>query len=311
MNIAYVVMDGYRELMAARPGEQDETRVLPREFARLGAEMTTAAWRDPEVDWARFDAVLPKACWDYAERPIEFFAWLDRLRDVGARLLNPLELVRWNSDKRYLLDLRGAGVSVAPLVYVDRGGPRDLRAELASLGWGELVFKPAISAGAYRTFRASSPDAGGVAEQIEVILRDSGLLVQPFFPEIPRDGEWSFLFFGGEFSHALLKVPSRGDFRTQATFGATVTAQEPPPTLLDQAAAVVGALPGKTAYARVDGFIRDGRLQVMEVELIEPYLYLEHGGPLSARRFCEAVVARIGADRAAALAGAAGPPPPR
>lgn len=293
MNIAYVVMDGYRELMAARPGELDETQALQREFARLGAEMTTARWRDPEVDWARFDAVLPKACWDYAERSTEFFAWLDRLRDVGARLLNPLELVRWNSDKRYLLDLRRAGVSVAPLVYVERGSPLDLRAELASLGWGELVFKPAVSAGAYRTLRASSLDAEGVTEQVETILRDSGLLVQPFFPEIPRDGEWSLLFFGGVFSHALLKVPSRGDFRSQSIFGATVTAKEPPPALLDQATAVLVALPGETAYARVDGFVRDGRLQIMEVELIEPYLYLEQGGPLAARRLCEAVVARV------------------
>ncbi|WP_437681479.1 ATP-grasp domain-containing protein [Sorangium sp. So ce131] len=294
MKIAYALMDGYQALIDANLEVVDERQVLGRELAQLGAEMTAVRWRDPEVDWARFDAVVPKNCWDYVERSAEFFGWLDRLRDLGVRLVNPLELIRWNSDKRYLLDLRRAGVSVAPLVYVERGAPADLRAELSSLGWGELVLKPAISAGAYRTLRARSLDAEGVAEQAETILRDSGLLVQPFFPEIPRDGEWSLLFFGGEFSHALLKVPSRGDFRSQPMFGATATAKDPPPALLAQAAAVLEALPGKAAYARVDGFVREGALQIMEVELIEPYLFLEHGGPLAARRFCEAVLAQAG-----------------
>ncbi|AUX42151.1 hypothetical protein SOCE26_035780 [Sorangium cellulosum] len=292
--IAYAVMDGYQALLDVYAEVLNEPQVLERELALLGVEMTAVRWRDPEVDWSRFDVVVPKGCWDYVERSAEFFAWLDRLRDLGTRLVNPLELIRWNSDKRYLLDLRRAGVSVAPLVYVEQGAPADLRAELSSLGWGELVFKPAISAGAYRTLRASSLDAEGVAEQVETILRDSGLLVQPFFLEIPRDGEWSLLFFGGVFSHALLKVPSRGDFRSQPMFGATATAKDPPPALLAQATAVIEALPGEAAYARVDGFLRDGALQIMEVELIEPYLYLEHGGPLAARRFCEAVLARVG-----------------
>ncbi|WP_437966956.1 hypothetical protein WMF04_46625 [Sorangium sp. So ce260] len=293
MNIAYVVMDGYQELIDAQGEALDERQVLERAFAQLGAEMTAVRWRDRAVDWARFDAVLPKACWDYVQRSSEFFAWLDRLRDLGARLVNPPELVRWNSDKRYLLDLRRAGVSVAPLVYVEQNTSLDLRAELSPLGWGELVFKPAISAGAYRTLRVSSLDAEGVAEQLETILRDSALLVQPFFPEIPRDGEWSLVFFGGVFSHGLVKVPSRGDFRSQPMFGATATAKDPPPALLDQATRALAALPGETAYARVDGFVREGALQIMEVELIEPYLFLEHGGPLAARRFCEAVIAWI------------------
>ncbi|WP_438020223.1 hypothetical protein WMF18_14635 [Sorangium sp. So ce315] len=293
MNIAYVLMDGYEELMGAQREALDESQVLRREFALLDAEMTAVRWRDPEVDWARFDAVIPKACWDYVERSTEFLAWLDRVRDLGARLVNPVELLRWNSDKRYLLDLRRGGASVAPLVYVERGAHRDLRAELSSLGWGEVVLKPAISAGAYRTLRASSPDAEGVRDHAETILRDSGLLIQPFFPEIPRDGEWSLLFFGGAFSHALVKVPVRGDFRTQNMFGATVTAKDPPPALLEQAAAVLDLLPGKAAYARVDGFVREGRLQIIEVELIEPYLYLEHGAPHAARRFCEAVLAAL------------------
>ncbi|WP_433936221.1 RimK family alpha-L-glutamate ligase [Sorangium cellulosum] len=292
-NIAYAVMDGYQQLMDAQREVVDESLVLRREFARLDAELTAVRWRDREVDWARFDAVLPKACWDYVERSTEFLAWLDRLRDLGARLVNPVELIRWNSDKRYLLELRRGGASVAPLVYVERGAPRDLRAELSSVGRGEIVLKPAISAGAYRTLRASSLDAAGVCEHAETILRDSGLLIQPFFPEIPNDGEWSLLFFGGVFSHALVKVPVRGDFRTQAMFGATVTAKDPPPALLEQAAAALDLLPGKAAYARVDGFVREGRLQIIEVELIEPYLYLEHGGPLAARRFCEAILATL------------------
>ncbi|KYF65050.1 hypothetical protein BE11_01670 [Sorangium cellulosum] len=293
MNIAYAVMDGYQQLMDAQREVVDESQVLRREFARLDTELTAVRWRDPEVDWARFDAVLPKACWDYVELSAEFLAWLDRLRGLGARLVNPVELIRWNSDKRYLLELRRGGASVAPLVYVERGADRDLRAELSSLGRGEIVLKPAISAGAYRTLRASSPDAEGVLEHAETILRDSGLLIQPFFPEIPRDGELSLLFFGGVFSHGLVKVPVRGDFRTQAMFGATVTAKDPPPALLDQAAAALDLLPGKAAYARVDGFVREGRLQIIEVELIEPYLYLEHGGPLAARRFCEAILAAL------------------
>jgi glutathione synthase/RimK-type ligase-like ATP-grasp enzyme len=293
MKIAYVVSDHYDAMMANHVELVDELHVFQERFESLGAELTRTRWRDSAIDWTQFDAVVPKACWDYFEHPQQFFAWLDHLHDRQVCVINPLKLIRWNSDKVYLRDLRDAGIPVATFLYFPAGDRVDLAAALSSAGWGEFVIKPTVSGGAFRTCRADRPDAPEVIELAETILQQSGLLVQPFIPEIARDGEWSLVFFGGELSHAVVKKPRSGEFRCQPTYGATTVTAVPSPELVAQARAVMQAAPERPVYGRVDGFIRDGVLYVMELELIEPYLFLEHGGVDAAGRFCEALLAAI------------------
>lgn len=288
MRIALVALEYYRTY-AALAG-YNEAAVLRAALAARGAALDVVDSADPSVDWAGYDAVLPLGCWGYHQDPAAFRAWLADLERRGVRLINPPEVLRWNMDKAYLLDLRDAGVEVAPLLHFAAGARPDLAAELAAAGWERFVVKPTISANAARTRVATTPPAPDVLALAGEILERSGLIVQPFFEEIPRDGEWSLLFFGGALSHAVVKVPKPGDFRSQPDHGATVLAREPPAAVVAQAAAALRAAPGRPVYARVDWFLRGGRLQLVELELIEPHFFLEQADPGAPARFCEALL---------------------
>lgn len=254
MLIALVTFAGIPDLTA-------DDQLLATALHDLGADVRAVVWDDADVDWASFDAVVLRSTWDYHLRIDEFLAWLDRLEACGANVWNPVPVVRWNANKTYLREL---DVPQVPTVFVARGG--DVGAVLRERGWERAVVKPTVSATAFETHvvdvgRASARHA----------TRD--VLVQPFVDEIVRDGEWSVLFFGGAYSHAVLKRAKAGDFRVQNDFGGTAERREPPPEVLDGARRILDAAPA-TLYARVDGVAIDGVFTLMELELIEPALFL-------------------------------------
>ncbi|HEX4046214.1 MAG TPA: hypothetical protein VH309_00175 [Elusimicrobiota bacterium] len=257
--------------------------------AGLSAE--PAVWDDPAVDWTRFSAVLIRATWDYHRKPAAFRSWVDRVEASGAVLWNPAPVVRANLDKGYLRGLEAAGVSIVPTAWIGRAAPRPLDAVLAERGWDEAVVKPAVSASAFLTRRAARGDPGAQAA-LDAALAHSDALVQPFLPEIAAEGEWSFVFLDGVFSHAVLKVPARGDFRVQAEHGGSVRRAEPPPELLEQAAGAAALVEGRPLYARVDGVRRGRSFLLIELELIEPYLYLDLA-PGAARLLALAAARRL------------------
>ena len=257
--------------------------------------MRAAVWDDPSADWKSFDLILIRSVWDYHLHPAAFAAWVSRLEKLGAVLWNPAPVLLANADKSYLKALEAAGVSVVPTIWVEEGSAAKLDDLLDSRGWTEAVVKPVISAGAYRTSRVARGGAAGRAALAEV-LAHSGAMIQPYLPEIDSEGEWSFIFLGGEFSHAVLKTPRAGDFRVQEEHGGRTIRREPAPGLLAQAREAAIAGPGPWLYARVDGVRRGGELVVIELELIEPSLYLAHC-PGAARRLASAVKARLSAPR--------------
>lgn len=267
--------------------EDDLTALEP--LRRHGIEVQAAVWDDPKVDWESFEAIIIRSTWDYYQQPEAFRAWLDQIEARGMTLLNPVDLIRWNMDKRYLRELQGRGITVIPSEWVDPGAPVDLRTVLQTRGWSEAVIKPAVSAGAWQTQRVSLSDLGSAQVQVDQILQDRAVIIQQFRPEVMHEGEWSFLFFNGVFSHAVLKQPPAGDFRVQAGTMQLISAD---PTVLKQAQAVVGALDMPPLYARVDGVISNGEFQLMELEVFEPCLYLRTD-PTSAQRFADAVAARV------------------
>lgn len=297
--IALAAYPYYRTYAAV--ARYSEASVLQAAFAARGAVLDLVdgphGGAAAGVDLSGYDAVLPLGCWGYHEDPGVFLAWIDRLGASGVRLLNPPGVLRWNHDKSYLVALREAGVDVAELAHFPRGSRPDLAAELARLGWssptGRYVLKPTISANSQRTRVAAGPPDAEVLALADEILARSGLLVQPFFAEIPQQGEWSLLFFGGELSHCVVKVPKPGDFRSQPDHGAALHRAEPPPELVAQARAALRAAPGPLTYARVDGFVRDGRLRLVELELIEPSLFLRAADADAPARFCDAVLAAL------------------
>lgn len=268
---------------AKLPDLSPDDHPLRDALARRGVEVHAVRWDDAEVEWDSYDAAVIRSTWDYHKRIDEFRTWLDARERAGTRLWNPAPLLRWNTHKSYLETFGRAGVRIVPTVML-----RDSSAVgsvMQQHGWDRAVVKPATSATAFRTHIVTAGDAGSLEP-----LHD--LLVQPFMEEVVRDGEWSVVFIGGTYSHTVVKRPREGDFRVQSDWGGTSTLTTPPPSLIEQASAVLDAVEDPWLYARVDGIVRDGTFFLMELEMTEPTLFLTLHEP-AAEQFAEAILARI------------------
>ncbi|HEU0106140.1 MAG TPA: hypothetical protein VFT38_08215, partial [Vicinamibacteria bacterium] len=192
-------------------------------------------WDAPGVDGAGFDAVIVRSVWDYHLRPVEFLGWVETLERAGTLLLNPPAVLRWNHHKSYLRDLEARGVATVPTVWLERGAEADLGGLLADRGWAEAVVKPAISASAHETWLTSRSRVSTDEGRLRGLLLAGDALVQPVVPEVRSKGEWSLIFLGGEWSHAMLKRPRDGDFRVQEELGGRAWLEEPPAALVAEA----------------------------------------------------------------------------
>lgn len=280
---------------AALPELTPDDRWLLDALASRGVRAVPVIWDDPRVDWMAFRAVVIRSCWDYYLRHADFLAWVARLEAAAVPLWNPPSVLRWNAEKTYLCELARRGVSVIPTRLVERGEDVSLASVLDAQGWERAVVKPTISAAAHDTWCTSRASAVGDEPRFQGMLAAGRVLVQPFVEAVRDDGELSMLFFGGAFSHAVRKVPRSGDFRVQAEHGGTSEACEPSADVIAQAEAVLGAgLPGmrECLYARVDGCVVNGRFTLMELELLEPALFLG-AHPAAPDRFAKALLHRM------------------
>ncbi len=280
---------------AEYPRLSDDDQALLPALAAVGIDAEIALWRD-EVVWSRFDGVLLRSVWDYFRCVPELLAWLGSLEAAGVPCWNEPELVRWNLDKRYLKDLEAKGVATVPTLWIEPDLATSLSTVLeriADAGWEEMVLKPTVSAGAWRTRRVRRDALADATALITEVLGSSALMVQPFLPEFVAAGEHSLLFFDGEFSHAALKRPKAGDFRVQWVHGGSQVPESVPTWLVRQARAVLDAAPSPGLYARVDGIVRDGHFVLVELEQIEPYLFLSQSAG-AADRLARALRARLG-----------------
>jgi glutathione synthase/RimK-type ligase-like ATP-grasp enzyme len=252
-----------------------DDQILHRALLAAGADAEPAVWSSEEVIWETFDAVIVRSCWDYHLRIDEFREWLDRLDASRIPTWNTPETVLWNSHKSYLLDLASRGVSTVPTRIAGRGRNDDVEAIVHDEGWARFVIKPAISASGYETHAFAGGIDAAARETIARVMAIGDVLVQPFAEEVPRDGELSLMFLDGGFSHAAIKRASPTEFRVQTEHGGSVAPTEVPGAIVDQAARVIGALAEPPLYARVDGIVRGDEFLLMELELIEPNLFLE------------------------------------
>jgi glutathione synthase/RimK-type ligase-like ATP-grasp enzyme len=280
---------------AGLPELSDDDRLLTASLHARGAHTSAVVWSDPDVDWTAFDAVVVRSCWDYFLRADEFFQWLSRLESIGAHVLNPVRTLRWNAEKTYLRELESAGIPVVPTHWIEPGSTESLRDIRRRTGWSDLVVKPAISGSAHKTWRSFPGEERRDDARLRAMTAMKCVLVQPLVDVITADGEWSIVFIDGEFSHAVLKRPRSGDFRVQIEHGGTFVPAVPPGAVIAQARAALHAAPTERAemlYARVDGCVVDDELLLMELELIEPVLFLGTS-PGAAERLADAVLARI------------------
>ncbi|WP_129716237.1 RimK family alpha-L-glutamate ligase [Pedobacter sp. SYP-B3415] len=257
-----------------------------------GYDVVRTAWDDAAVNWGQFDLGIIRSPWDYFERYAEFMNWLDRLQKTGLRLMNDYEVLRWNSDKHYLNDISQAGFAVIPSVFIEQGTVPDIDKIFEELGRDKLIVKPCVSGGARNTRILTREQAGEAKTQLSSWLSSESYMVQPFVEEI-NAGEWSFIFFNGKFSHSLLKVPRRGDFRVQHVHGGSILCPDTDPAHIKEASSLVKHFAADCLYARVDAVVVQDRLQLMELELIEPYLFLDTA-PGSAEAFADALQALLG-----------------
>lgn len=267
-------------------------RLFLTELQRRGCRAAPLVWDDPASNWREWPAVVIRSCWDYHLKTEGFCRWLDHLAGSGIVVLNPPGLVRWNLHKGYLFDVARAGGLIPPTRLAARSGGPGLASHLAETGWTAAVIKPAISASGYSTHRVAgqaTPDDEAVFARM---LGEGDVLLQALVPEVHARGEWSFVFFEGRFSHAVLKRAAPGEFRVHIEWGGTVEGGAPPPALVRDAQALVDALRLDAVYARVDGTEVDGRLMVMELELIEPELFFDHH-PDAPARMADAVLTRL------------------
>jgi glutathione synthase/RimK-type ligase-like ATP-grasp enzyme len=239
----------------------------------------------------RETVVIIRSCWDYHHQPKRFMEWTEAVGHKGGRVLNPPATVRWNHDKRYLRELQAKGVRIVPTVWVQPETDVTLEQIVHETGWTEIVVKPAISATAWNTFRSKGDFIHRLESSFQDLIRTGCVLVQEFVREVLSRGEWSFVFFDGVYSHAVLKRPARSDYRVQHQFGGTVDLQaRPDPSLINTATHALHQCPDRAPlYARIDGIQTIEGLIVMEIEQIEPALFLDDG---TAARFARAIAAR-------------------
>jgi hypothetical protein len=260
----------------------------------LGWDVDAVPWRSRGVDWGAYEVVVIRSPWDYTRAPAAFLDTLAGIVRAGARLEKPLPLVRWNLEKTYLRDLAGRGVPVVPTVWRDGLRPGELPALLDEVGTEEAVVKPVVGASAGGAYRLGRRPAAALAAEVEAYYAGRPLMAQPFVRSVLDEGELSLVYLGGALSHVIRKTPRPADFRVQEEHGGTIRRVEPGDALLAAGAAVLGALGAPPLYARAD-LVRadDGAFWLMELELVEPSLYLRMD-PAAPGRFAEALHRWIG-----------------
>ena len=248
---------------------------------RAGLSVEARPWTDPG-DLAGFDLVTPLVAWGYHQDPPRWHALLDRMEGERVPVLNPVPLLRWNSDKRYLAELGGKGIATIPTLICEALDEAELAEARRQFG-EQLVIKPPVSASAHGT-HLLGPD-----DPLPEDARDRTMMIQPFLGSVAEEGEYSVMLFGGEFSHSIVKRPKAGDYRVQPHLGGTEFACPAPDGAIELAKAALAAAPAEAAYARVD-MVRDngGELAIIELELIEPALWLQHA-PDGGRSFASAL----------------------
>jgi glutathione synthase/RimK-type ligase-like ATP-grasp enzyme len=272
MKIAIVSYQSSQKNESSSIMKEDDLLISFLKEKQLDAE--SVIWNDPGVEWKQYDVAILKTPWDYHYHIDVFFMWLDMINILGIQLLNPVELVKWNSDKHYLKAIEMAGFPVIASVFLEQGTLPDLVPLFEQFKTQKLILKPCISGGAKNTIILAVEDVYIQLAVVHQLLKDGDYIVQPFMEEI-FEGEWSYMFFNGVFSHAVLKVPKKGDFRVQGAHGGSSSGQQPEQSHVKSAQILVNEFAKGALYARVDGIISNGELQLMELELIEPYLFLD------------------------------------
>ena len=258
-----------------------------------GVRVDEVSWRDPHADWDQYKLVVIRSPWDYQQSCSQFLDVLARIDASRANLQNPLKVVRWNVEKTYLRDLQNSGITIVPTAWLQSPTVAELTNLFQQLNADQVVVKPFIGAGATDTFWLNSDSSPELLQLIETLYQGRLALAQPFVESVLSYGEISLTFFGGEYSHTVLKTPKTGDFRVQEEHGGIIHRIDPDPEIIAFARRSLAAVQSDLLYARVDlVFLENQQPAIMELELIEPSLYLSYDDE-APHRFADAIEARL------------------
>ena len=252
-------------------------------LAELGWQVETVPWRS-QPDWNRFDAVYICTPWDYPQYADEFRRVLADIESSDAALCNALSTVQWNLDKSYLQDVEARGDRIVPSTWYAHFDREDVPGFFAEHGTDTVVLKPNVGGNAVDTFVISDPVPEGTLTTLAELFKNRHFLVQPYIESITTEGEYSLFYMNGGYSHAIGKVPAAGDFRVQEEHGADIRPIEPPAGLCEIAERVFSHIDPLPVYGRGD-WVRgpDDEFLLMELELVEPSLYLRTDAGAPAR----------------------------
>lgn len=270
-----------------QPALNDSDALVVPQLAARGIDAVAVPWDKKAADWKHFDAVILRSPWDYHTRVDEFRAWLNHLDSLSVPVYNDTATVFGNMDKSYLLTLASQGVPVVPTMRVDAGEPVTLPDD-----WDHIIIKPVFGASAYGIQHFDRENTRAWTKHLNALLKHGAALIQPFLSTI-EDGEYSLLYFDGVYSHTVKKTPKRGEFRTQPEFGGLEESVPASATMRQTADMIMRALATPPLYTRIDGVVVDGTFLLMELELIEPYLFLEFDTH-APQKFADAIAKRLG-----------------
>ncbi len=282
------------DYLSSVPGDEfvesilEEDKLLSAALEKRNISVTRTNWDNPDFNWAETGYVVFRTPWDYFNRYDEFAPWFDATGKV-TKFINPAEIISWNIDKHYMLDLEKAGINIPPTFFIEPGEKRSLKEITEGLNWDEFILKPAISGGAWHTYRLNRKKIDEHEAVFAGLINNRSMLVQEYQKSILSEGEVSYMVFGGEFTHAILKKGKPDDFRVQEIFGGTIHKYQPSQAEINFAQLVVEKAKPGIVYARVDVMMDNrGMLSLGELEVFEPLLWLRKYPP-AAEKFAEII----------------------
>lgn len=290
------MLPGYQETRADVFELTEQMGKITPAFAQHGMDISLINWRDAVAQASEFDAMLPLFVWDYfEENEADFLTTMAKV-EATCQVFNNFNVLKWNANKNYLDILSAQGAATIPTVTLEKATETAVLNAMDTLKADKIVIKPLVGGGAWRQvlYEAGTP----FPPKDE--LPPQGTLIQPFLESVEKEGEYSFLYFGGGFSHAAVKRPKDGDYRVQSLYGGSEETYIPSKEERAEARAILDVLDFTPLYARVD-FLRgnNGRLWLIELELIEPYLYLayaqgEGGDNKGAQKLAKSLAKKLG-----------------
>ena len=269
-----------------------EDNLLKDAIQKLNLQVVRKSWDDSNFDWSTTRFAIFRTTWDYFDRFEEFSSWLNKVSQQTI-LLNSENLIRWNIDKHYLLNLKYKGVPICESYFIEKGDTITLYNLSKKHSLDTFVIKPCISGAARHTYKISQENITAHEELFSELIANEAMIIQPFQKNIVKKGEISMMVVDGKFTHAVLKIAKPGDFRVQDDFGGTVSDYTPTQEEITYAENAVKSCPEMPIYARVDVFLdNENKLALAELELIEPELWFRNH-PKAAHKLAKAIKERI------------------